>query len=111
MNNQLFGMELLLQEMNTKYVTGNTKLKVNEQFVFATPPTSGSYTVTLPPVAAAIGRFYYIETPSNDTGTVTVSGLGDEAGSTYNASLTAAGDHVLLFSTGKQWRTLLDVTT
>jgi hypothetical protein len=98
-----------------KFVTGvaseTTSLTVNEQYVKVTPPASGAAVIKLPLVSEAAGRFYIIETPTNDTGTVTVNTHDDDSPVMSDASLTAAGDVLMVFSTGTRWLTIVDITT
>ena len=93
-----------------KYITGTdagaTTLAVYEQTVKVTPPSSGTHTVTLPPVAQARGNTYDIETPTDATGTCTIAATGIS-----NIVLTAAADHAVLWSNGEKYRVLAEVST
>lgn len=68
--------------------------------------------VTLPSVAEAVGKHYYIVAPTGATGNdvslveketaVELGGAGDIG------DMDADGDYLIIFSTGKEWRTLVD---
>ena len=65
--------------------------------------------VTLPSLAEAVGKFFYICAPVGATGG-DLSLYEKETGSelaTYG-DMDADDDHVLLFSTGKEWRIIID---
>lgn len=68
--------------------------------------------VTLPSVAEAVGKFYYIIAPTGSTGD-DVSVYEKETGAEYtgggdDGDLDADLDHILLYSDGVRWRTILD---
>jgi len=71
--------------------------------------------VTLPSLAEAVGKFYLIVAPTGATaGDISVyeKETGAEyAGSGDDGDLDADDDHILLFSDGSQWRTILDGVT
>ena len=65
--------------------------------------------VTLPSLAEAVGKFYFISAPTGATGN-DVSLYEKETGaelSTYG-NMNADDDHVILFSDGTKWRIALD---
>lgn len=65
--------------------------------------------VTLPSVAEAAGRFYCIVAPTGASGgdiSLYVKETGAEL--TTNGDMDADDDHILLFSDGVNWRTVLD---
>jgi hypothetical protein len=65
--------------------------------------------VTLPSVAEAAGKHYYIEAPTGAAGgdiSLYVKETGAEL--TTNGDMDADNDHLILFSTGKAWLTRLD---
>ena len=73
--------------------------------------STGTFTVTLPPVAEARGRFYAISAPVTAPGTITVANIANESVTPVSMALTAAGDRVLLYSDGSEWYIVTDVTT
>lgn len=62
-----------------------------------------SYTVYLPPVADAKGRFYSIVASIANSKTITVTHHSDSESWTANASLTVTGHKVLAYSDGMTW--------
>jgi len=80
-------------------------LGLDDQYVTASPPTtSGTTALTLPPVADAVGRDYYIELANAQVATsVTVDSFEDSPATLATVTLAAAGDYVLLRSTGARW--------
>jgi hypothetical protein len=74
--------------------------------VFCTANTAtDSYTVTLPGVSQSAGEFVYVEASIANSKVVTLTDAGDDA-AFVNKTLDANDDHILLFSTGKLWRTV-----
>ena len=68
--------------------------------------------VTLPSVAEAVGKSYYICAPTGASGN-DVSLYEKETGAEYAGSgddgdLDADDDHVIVYSDGSQWRTILN---
>lgn len=65
--------------------------------------------VTLPSLAEAVGKFYYICAPVGATGG-DLSLYEKETGSELatHGDMDADDDHLILFSTGKEWRAALD---
>lgn len=64
--------------------------------------------VTLPSLAEAAGKSYYICAPTGATGN-DVSVYEKETGAEYaGGDLDADDDHVILFSDGQRWRTSLN---
>lgn len=65
--------------------------------------------VTLPSLADAVGKFYYVCAPVGATGG-DLSLYEKETGAELatNGDMDADDDHIVLFSTGKEWRTILD---
>lgn len=68
--------------------------------------------VTLPSLAEAAGKSYYVCAPTGSTGD-DVSLYEKETGSEYtggadDGDLDADDDHVMVFSDGQRWRTILD---
>lgn len=69
----------------------------------------GNALVYLPPILASAGNFYYVCAPVGATGgdvSLIVRETATEL--TTNGDMDADDDHILLFSTGKEWRTVLD---
>lgn len=69
--------------------------------------------VTLPPIAEASGKFYFIVAPTGATGN-DVSIYIKETGAEYagfdtdDGDLDADDDHIMLFCDGVQWRTIFN---
>ena len=64
--------------------------------------------VTLPSLAEAVGRFYFIVAPTGSTGG-DISLYEKETGAELtDGDMDADDDHILLFSDGTKWRTILD---
>jgi hypothetical protein len=90
-----------------KYVnlTAAYYMKTYDYVVRASAATAtGNYTVYLPPVAEAKGRFYSIVATIANSTTITVASRGD-AESWSNISLTVTGNRVLAYSDGMCWHT------
>jgi len=85
-------------------------MEVFEQVVLIdTDTVDGTFTVTLPPVAEAAGKFYAVHLV-DDGGDVTVQDQ-DDSYDWSNQSLTADDDGVLLFSDGLKWWLVVDNST
>ena len=93
-----------------KRVTAAASLNPCDVLVYATPPTSSTYAITLPRMEDAFMCPYIIVTPENDAGTVTVQAY-EGTGVYQSAAMTAAGDCLVLITDGTTWRQLIDVTT
>jgi len=65
--------------------------------------------VTLPSLAEAAGKFYYVVAPTGAAGDAVLL-FEKETGAVYatNGLLDADDDHIILFSDGSKWRTVLD---
>ena len=90
------------------YKTAAATLTLDETLVIC-DTTAGAMAITLPAVAEARGLMFSIILET-DGGDLTVQDQDDS----YNWSdmvLTAATDHVLVYSDGFQWNQLVDVTT
>lgn len=72
--------------------------------------TNGAYTITLPPVAECAGAILAIFQTGSGTSTVTIAHAGDSLGWT-NQITNAAGEAVVLFSTGIMWVVLKGQTS
>lgn len=85
------------------YLTADATLRVGQSIVRGTANTANdSWTLTLPPVAQAIGLSIYIEATIANSKTITVQDNNDDAGLT-DITLDADGEYVMLFSTGEAW--------
>lgn len=64
--------------------------------------------VTLPSLAEAVGKCYYVCAPTGATGN-DVSLYEKETGSEYaGGDMDADDDHIIVYSDGQRWRTLLN---
>jgi len=83
-------------------------LQVYEQVVLIDTDTNdGTFTLTLPPVAEAAGKFYAIHL-IDDGGDVTVQDQDDSYDWGGDYTLDADADGVLLFSDGLKWWLVVD---
>ena len=81
-------------------------LKVYEQVVEITTTAGApnSFTIYLPSVAEAVGRFYSIRLATRgDDEVVTIADLDDSIGWADITNMDAEDDAVLLYSDGKKW--------
>ena len=94
------------------HVTAAVSLTPDDQVVQATPPTSSTYIISMPPVCKCKGRIYTIVSVSNDTGTITVDDLGDALpGLGSGIVLTTTNDAVVLYSNGIGWFVIHEIST
>ena len=85
------------------HIAEATTLRRANVFVYATANTaSNSYTVTLPPVAEAIGQIVYIRATIANSKVVTVADNNDDGGLS-DVTLDGDGEYVVLLSVGKYW--------
>ena len=89
-------------------------MKVSDRVLIVISGTGEDATgiVTLPSLAEAVGKFYFILAPTGATGN-DVSVYEKETGAEYtgggdDGDLDADNDHVMVFSDGTAWRTILD---
>lgn len=83
-------------------------LEVFEQVLLIdTDTTDGTFTVTLPPVSEAAGKFYSI-TLIDAGGTVTIQDQDDSYDWTDIDDMDADDDAVLLYSDGLRWFEICD---
>jgi len=76
-------------------------------FIFGLVNTAnGSYTVTLPSVAEAVGQIVYIQAEVANSKTLTVADNANDGGLT-DIALDGDGEYVCLISTGQVWRELI----
>lgn len=86
------------------------QMRVSDQVMIVTSSgADAAGIVTLPSLAEAVGRFYFISAPTGATGG-DISLYEKETGSELatNGDMDADDDHLLLFSDGQKWRTILD---
>ena len=95
------------RDARTVAVTAADTLEVYEQNVLVT--STGAYAITLPPVSEARGLMYSIYFVS-DGGDVTIQDQ-DDSFDWSDMVMTANNDRVLLYSDGRTWHPLIDVTT
>ena len=82
------------------------QMKVTDQVVSATSTEADATgIVTLPSLAEAFGKFYYIEAPTGaSAGDISVYEKETGAEISTYGDLDADNDFVILFSTGKAWK-------
>ena len=86
------------------------QMRVSDTVMIVTSSASdGIGIVTLPALAEAVGKSYYISAPTAATAD-DVSVYQKETGEEYptKGALAANNDHVAFFSDGTYWRVLLD---
>ncbi len=90
-------------------ITASETIGVDDTLNEVTVPAAGSITVTLPSVQAARGKFYQFDCVADGGGTgVLVQDQDDAivAAANYLSAgngMTAVGDHILLYCTGKRY--------
>lgn len=86
------------------------QMKPGDQILYAVSSADdGVAIVTLPSVAEAAGRWYYIQAPTGATaGDISLYIKETGAELTTNGDMDADNDYLLLFSTGKAWLTVVD---
>ncbi len=96
-----------LTETTIKYVSEDYQMKAGDRVVFV-DSTDDAVDIKLPPMAEAVGKFYFIQAPVGATNDVSV--LDHETGteiSTYG-DMDADDDHALFFCTGRAWIHIYD---
>ena len=86
------------------------QMRVGDLVLIATSAASdGVAIVTLPSLAEAVGKFYFISAPTGAAGG-DISLHEKETGTELatNGDMNADDDHLILFSDGQAWRTVLD---
>ena len=87
------------------------QMKVSDTVISIVSATGADATgiVTLPSLAEAVGKFYYIVAPTGAAGN-DISLYEKETGSELatNGDMDADGDYLILFSDGTAWRTIAD---
>jgi hypothetical protein len=88
----------------------NYQMKATQHVMhFITALEDDAAIVWLPPVAEAAGMFYYIcATTGASGGDISLMVRETAAELTTNGDMDADDDHILLFSDGVNWRTILD---
>ncbi len=96
--------------INLDATTTSYQMKPGDQLVCATSSEAdGTGIVYLPSIAEAAGKFYFIWAPTGATaGDISLYVKETGAELTTNGDMDADDDHILLFSDGKNWRTILD---
>lgn len=96
----------LVRDKMEMAITSATTLDVYDQMVrCSASPSTGAYTITLPRVEQARGRFYAIfATDADGTNAITVQDQ-DESQDWSDITLNGANDGVLLYSDGQKWWT------
>ena len=113
---QRVNMETMLgTDGKIKHITLTTasatyQMKPGDQILYAVSSAADDVAiVTLPSVAEAAGRWYYIQAPTGASGgdiSLYIKETGAEL--TTNGDMDADNDYLLLFSTGKAWLTVVD---
>ena len=99
---------LYLNVDGTTFVTAGTyQLGLNQQDVIIDADAAYTYTIKLPPVGAAKGRFYSFYTPDAGGG-VTITAYGDassldDAQDWTDLAMDADNDSCMLYSNGTKW--------
>ena len=105
-----YDLEGLPRHISLSSAAGLTyQMKISDTVLSVTSSgADGTGIVTLPSLAEAVGKFYFIVAPTGLTAG-DISLYEKETGSEYaDGDMDADGDHLLLFSDGVQWRTILD---
>lgn len=109
MTNREVTQRLLAEQDNpVQFVLAAGSITAGKKRVFCTANTAtDSYTLILPGVSESAGEFVYVEVSIANAKVVTLTDAGDDA-AFVNKTMDANGDHILLFSTGKLWRTIVN---
>ena len=96
--------------VNLTATTTSYQMKPGDQVIRATSSgDDGVGIIYLPSVAEAAGRFYFIYAPTGaSAGDISLYVKETGAELATNGDMDADGDHILLFSDGVNWRTILD---
>ena len=92
----------------TIFPEATVSLGVNDQVVRASTVSGGggAFTITLPSVVEAVGRFYSIYMVArNGSENITIADKSDDSGLS-DITLNLAADQVLLYSDGNIWHTV-----
>jgi len=93
----------------TAAYTSDTMAVYERVVLVDTDTVDGTFTVTLPPVAEAAGKFYAVH-QIDDGGNTTIQDQ-DDSYDWSNQTLTEDDDGVLLFSDGLKWWLVVDNST
>ncbi len=99
--------QLHLRDSGFVPVTEDTALDVGDSRVFVDTSAGANITVTLPSVSIAAGAFIFIHASIDVDEVVTVEDKNGDAGFA-DLTLDTDGDHVLLYSTGLTWLTVVN---
>lgn len=100
------GQQLRALVPGIRYISADYSMKAGDKNIVA-DSSSGAVVLTLPSKAEAIGGFYYIEAPSGASNDVSV--FDKESGSEISdGDMDADDDHLILYCSGRLWRTVLD---
>lgn len=72
------------------------ELELGQGYIRVVPPTAGTRTITLPPVAASKNQLILVISIGNDTGTITVEEQADGVIAFADVILTADLDYLLV---------------
>jgi len=86
------------------------QMRVSDTILIITSAaTAGVGIVTLPSLAEAVGKFYFLSGPSAaTTDDVSIYEKETESELTTYGNFATDDDHVILFSDGQKWRVVLD---
>ena len=89
------------------------QMRVSDTLLIVTSTgTAGQAIVTLPSLAEAAGKFYFIGAPvAGGDDDVTLHEKETGAALATNGDMSTDDDHIMLFSDGSKWRTILDGVT
>ncbi len=96
--------------VGTSVTSFKYQMKPADQVVIAISAGSdGEAIIILPSLTEAAGKFYFIVAPTGATaGDISLYEKETGAELTTNGDMDADDDHILLFSDGTAWRTILD---
>jgi len=102
-----------LPKMITLAATGTLtyQMSVSDRVLIVDTTSAGGNGVaitTLPSLAEAVGQLFYVCAPVGATADLSIYEKETGAELATYGDLAADDDHVILFSTGKEWRVLLD---
>jgi len=83
------------------------QMKVGDHIIYA-DSSSNAVVLTLPSMAEAVGKFYFIQAPNGVTHDVSVFIKETAAEIATYGDMDADGDHALFFCTGRAWITVFD---
>ena len=86
--------------LNVTSITAAYTVKISDDIILC----SGTYTVTLPPVADATNQVFYIK--NTDANAITVDGDGSETIDGSTTKVLSEHDYLLIVSDGSEWHLL-----